>query len=265
MAEFAHSLGPTCDWRLIALARSFLVLLFASGIALAGGAPLVIWRPGILWLRSIAGSVSLVCTFYALSQLRASEVLTLTNTFPIWVAILSWPLLNERPGVSVWVAAGLGVVGVTLICRPDFHSGNFAVFLALIAAFTSAIAMLGLHRLRGIDAPSIVVHFSAVATVFVIGACFIGTPVSLAPALAGRNLLLLLGVAATATVGQLFLTGAFTYGTPAKVSVVGLTQIVFALGLDVMLGDHTFSARTLCGIGLVMAPTAWVMAGKTTE
>jgi drug/metabolite transporter (DMT)-like permease len=60
-------------------------------------------------------------------------------------------------------------------------------------------------------------------------------------------------------VGQLFLTLAFSHGAPAKVSVVGLTQIVFALIFGVCLFDHQVNALTLIGTLLVIAPTAWMM------
>src|SRR5262249_3520544 len=115
MSKFAHLLGATCDWRIVALARSSLAFTFALALALLSGASLVVWRPGILWLRSCAGSLSLLCTFFALTRLPTSEVLTLTNTFPIWVALLSWPLLRERPSLAVWLAAGCGVLGIVLI------------------------------------------------------------------------------------------------------------------------------------------------------
>jgi hypothetical protein len=78
----------------------------------------------------------------------------------------------------------------------------------------------------------------------------------------GSTLLLLLGVGVTATVGQLCVTRAFTDGPPARVAVVGLMQIVFALGLDLVFAEPYLSALTLAGIGLVLAPTAWVMVGK---
>src|SRR5262249_40143318 len=100
MGELAHQLGPDCDWRLVALARGSLVLLFAAGLARRAGVKLVFRRPAMLWLRSVTGSVSLVCTFYAFSRLSPAEVLTITNTFPIWVALLSWPMLGQRPGLS---------------------------------------------------------------------------------------------------------------------------------------------------------------------
>ena len=264
MSSLAHLLHDTCDWRLIALARSALALVFAAALARGAGARLVFWRPRILWVRSVAGSVSLVCTFYALGRLPPHIVLTLTNTFPLWVAVLSWPLLGERPSAAVWLAAASGVAGVALIQGQlrlaDFEADWFALVLALVASVTTAVAMLGLHRLHDIDTRAIVVHFSAVAALACHGALFLGAPADVRPLADGRTVGLLLAVGVTATVGQLFLTRAFAAGPPAKVSVVGLTQVVFALGLYLLLEKPEFHPVTLLGIALVMAPTAWVMA-----
>jgi drug/metabolite transporter (DMT)-like permease len=269
MAELASHLGRLdCDWRIVTLARSSLAFIFALGLARLSGAELVLWKPPVLWMRSLAGSVSMLCTFYALTQLRSSEVLTLTNTFPIWVALLSWPLLRVRPGLSVWLAAGCGVLGVVLIQQPHYATSfgaRLAAPLALFAAFTSAVAMLGLNRLKDLHPWAIVAHFSGVATIFVLGACLVGPTLPVAQVLDPSIALLLLGVGVSATVGQMCLTRAFTAGEPAKVSVVGLTQIVFVIGLDLLIDGMPFEPLTLAGIALVMAPTAWVMAGKAAE
>jgi drug/metabolite transporter (DMT)-like permease len=266
MAQFASLLARSCDWRLSALARSGLVFLFALCLARVSGARLVLWRPRILWARSLAGSISLVCTFYVFSsKLNTSEILTLTNTFPIWVAVLSWPLLRERPSASVWLAAGCGVLGVALMRDPKFDGANLAIALALFAALVSAIAMLGLNRIKGVSAPAIVVHFAGVATLVTLGVCLLGGgPPDLAPLRQPRNALLLVGIGLTATLGQLCLTRAFTSGRAAKVSVIGLSQVVFALVLDLALSEPSLGPAKLCGIGLVLAPTAWIMAGRAS-
>ena len=62
----------------------------------------------------------------------------------------------------------------------------------------------------------------------------------------------------------MFLTLAFAAGAPAKVSVVGLTQIVFALAFDVCLFGHPVNAITLLGTALVIAPTAWLLTRPRT-
>src|SRR5262249_40888992 len=70
----AHALKKTCPWRVIALARTALPLLFVTPLALAAGARLVFFRPRTLWLRSIAGSFSMMATFFAITHLPVSDV-----------------------------------------------------------------------------------------------------------------------------------------------------------------------------------------------
>jgi drug/metabolite transporter (DMT)-like permease len=257
----ASVLSASCDWRVVALARGGLAFLFAVFLCRSAGARLIVWRPRVLWLRSIAGSLSLLCTFFALSRLEVEEVLTLTNTFPLWVAFLSWAALNERLSASVWLSLVSGVVGVALIQQPRFAEGNFATLLALGAAFTSAVAMLGLNRLADLDPRAIVAHFSGVATATVlVSFLFLHGRAPAEPRHSGAALvLLLLGVGLTATVGQLFLTKAFTVGKPSKVSVVGLSQVVFAMALENLYRPRSYNALTLLGMALTLAPTAWVL------
>ena len=262
MGQFAHLLKDDCDWRVIALARSGLAFAFALGLTRLSGAKLVVWRPAALWLRGCASSVSLLCTFFALAHLPTSEVMTLTNTFPIWVAFLSWPMLGTPPSLPIWLAALCGVCGVTMIQSPHFRGaggGSTAVALSLTAALTNAIAMLGLHRLKTVHPWAIVTHYSGVAMLFVLGVWLIGGIPDLTPLAQPRILALLAATGVAATVGQVCVTRAFTAGAPARVSVVGLMQIVFALGLDTLFSGPHFQAITLAGIALVLAPTAWMM------
>ncbi|MGL4420829.1 MAG: EamA family transporter, partial [Gemmataceae bacterium] len=92
MALFSGALGrEECPWQIVACARSGLATLFAAFIAVLSGARFIVRGNRILWIRSIAGSCSMLTTFYALTHMSASDTLTITNTFPIWVALLSWP------------------------------------------------------------------------------------------------------------------------------------------------------------------------------
>jgi len=69
----------------------------------------------------------------------------------------------------------------------------------------------------------------------------------------------LLGVGVSATFGQLFLTRAFAHGDPAKVSVVGLSQVVFTLVIDLVWGEIEMTQRLALGMMMVLLPTALVM------
>lgn len=259
MGILAHEVGAHCDWQVIAIVRCALPLTIACVLALASGAKLVFFRPAVLWMRSIAGSLSLIGTFYVLPKLPVADVFTITNIFPVWVALLSWPLLGDKPTGQVWLSVLSGVCGVALIQQPHLVAANYVVLVPLAVSIFTALAMIGLHRLKGIDSRAVVVHFSMVALCFAVAAFFLTERRHAVLVPSGLPLLQLIAVGLCATVGQLFLTIAFTHGEPAKVSVVGLTQIVFTLVLDVLVLGHPADMSKLVGVPLVIAPTAWLM------
>jgi uncharacterized membrane protein len=55
------------------------------------------------------------------------------------------------------------------------------------------------------------------------------------------------------------LTKAFTTGNAARVAVVGLSQVAFVMLLEILIWQRSFSLQTLAGMGLVVAPTAWMI------
>lgn len=306
MAILTADLRDDFDWQWIAIARSGLAMIFAAVLVVAAGAKFVLFRPRILWMRSLAGSVSLVCGFYAMTHYDVSVVLTLTNMYPLWVAVLSWPLLGYMPTSDTWLAALIGVVGIAILSvtaaaggtppapspsdggaahASPAHSdsprnlpppergvapaspaaGAIAIAAALISSFTSAIALIGLHRLKEIDSRSIVTHFSLVSLLACLGALFIFTRDLPPKSVTSGSVTALLGVGLFATIGQLFLTKAFSTGLPAQVSVVGLSQVGFAMLLEMIFHGRTFGPLTLVGMTLIIAPTAWVLSRGKTE
>lgn len=261
MATLASSLRHTFPWQWIAVGRSTVPFIVCGLIAWRYRIPLPILRPPVLWLRSIAGSLSLVFTFFALTRLPSSDVMTLTNIFPIWVTLASWPLLGHRPTRSVWVCIAIALAGVLLVLQPHFDEGNFATFVALAASVTTTMAMLGLHKLHGLDPRAIVWHFSAVSFLFSFGAMqlFDVSARSNDPTTA-LGWFALLGVGVSALAGQFCLTKAFTTGTPSRVSVVGLTQVGFTMLLEIILSHRSYNVETLVGMVLVLTPTAWLLS-----
>jgi drug/metabolite transporter (DMT)-like permease len=260
MGALSHLAGERCDWRLVAVARTLVAFVLSAAFAKATGVRLVVFGPLILWVRSLAGSFGVLCAFYALTHLPISTALTLSNTVPVWVTLLAWPFLGQRPAASVWLAIAVGICGVALIQKPEMAGDKLAGMLALVNALSTAVAVLGLNRLGEVDARAVVTHFSGVSTIFAVGFLALsGEKVSYAPLGDAGVLALLVGVGLAGTLGQLAMTKAFALGSPSKVSVVGLTQIVFALLFDLLLWRRPFDLLTVLGILLVAAPSGWLM------
>ncbi len=270
MGFFTTLLGDQVSWQVVALARSGLAFFFALILALAAKAKLVLHDSWFLWQRSIAGSISLVCTFHALTNLPLAEVLMVTNTYPVWLALISWPMIGERPGWQVWLSALLGVTGVALVKQPWSGEGWSFDWLPLltsfIAAWATAFAMIGLNQLKHLDTRSVVVHFSGVACVFSsLALLFLPVEYQAGNALEGHAPWLLLGVGLTATAGQICLTKAFTGGRAAVVSVVGLSQVLFGALIEGIWSGRWLNATGWAGLGLVTFSTGWILVRQGTN
>ena len=262
MGAFTHAAAEHYDWQVIALARSILALTIAGLLAVKERTSMVFLRPWTLWVRSIAGSLSVMCNFYALSRLPIADALTLTNMFPIWIAVLSWPVLGRFPDRDVWFGVFCGVIGVAVMQQPYLAEGNLGTLAAVTGSVTSAVALIGLHRLGHIAPNAIVVHFSAVS-VLVVLATMLVVPSKHALAIPLNSgwpaPVYLLGVGISATIGQLLLTRAFAAGAPARISVIGLTQVGFAMIFDVVFWNRSLQIHSLLGMLLVIGPTVWLM------
>ena len=259
MGALVHQVGTRSDWLVVALIRTLVMMVTSAILVQASGLPLAIWRPRTLWVRSVAGSFSLVCNFFALSHLPVADAVTLSNMHPLWIVLLTAATLRRWPAFTEILSVGSGLLGVILVERPDLdHAQGLAVAVALISSVSTAVAMLGLHRLKGIDSRAVVAHFAGVASAFAAVWVVIRwnqlQPTRLDP----LTLAMLLGVGATGTLGQIFLTRAYSSAAPSRVAVVGLTQVVFAMAYDVAIWGRRLDPLTLIGFFLVLGPTTWL-------
>jgi len=260
MGALAHGLQTQFGWEVIALARSIVVLAVSGFLAVVGGVRLLLWRPRTLWIRSVVGTMTMLCVFYSFTRLPVAIVITLISLAPVWVALLSWRLLKHAVGKGVWFAIAIGLAGVVLIQQPQLSQGNFAVLVPLGASFLVAIVMISLHYLQNVDHRAVVFHLAAV-NLFGCMAAVLVSGFKTAPQIPHEPIpwLMLTGVGLASVTGQLLQTSAFASGSPAKLSIVGLTQVGFAMMYDVLVWGHEFGWLVLLGIVMVIAPTAWLL------
>lgn len=261
MGAFTHSLKDTFDWRITGFARAFINFVLIVILARATSKPLIFKAPSSLWWRSIAGTISILCTFYVFANLPIAEATSLTNLVPIWMALLIAVVDNKLVPRTVLISIILSVIGVFFIQQPHFDQGSHAVYVGIAQALFAAIAVYNLHRTKDLHPTTVVAHFTGVASVVTF---FVMLP-SLATLLDGTKyswpvIISLLGVGLTGTVAQLAMTRAYLLGNPSINSTVGLAQVAFATVLDVLIWSRSFGIETIIGILLITLPTTFFVA-----
>ena len=274
MALLAESLKEQFTYPWITTVRSGVATVLAITLALSAGARLVFLKPVTLWIRSLSGWASMICGFYAITHYDVEIVLALTNMYPLWVAILSWPLLGILPSKKTWIALVISCLGMWLVYASsivatlspsNFSTPKTAIPMAILAGMLSGVALINLHRVRHIDTRAIVAHFSGVATVCSL-VVWLLVPVSPPTRPVDFvSVIRLIGIGLAATVGQLCLTKAFSTGSPARVSVVGLSQVVVAALAKWFMEQRIPTTGSILGMTLIVASTIWVILSQPSK
>jgi drug/metabolite transporter (DMT)-like permease len=236
----------TQPWSEIAAARFLVGALIAVGVAWYRGSSLRITDRPNTWRRSVFGTLAAICTFYALasSRIALGDAATLTATAPIFVALLSGPLLGERVGRQVALAIAVGFAGIVAVVRPSFASALPIGAIATVGSAFYALAMIWLRKIGpGESQEAVVFHFSLVASVSFLA---LALPVWHWPDWQGG--LFLLGAGVGGGGGQIAMTRAYARHRAAPVTAVSGLGIV----LTHLLAIPVFGDR----------PTVWQLLGS---
>ncbi len=260
MAALTHALGKQCDWLMIVFVRMLISFIIAFGLAKQAGLKPILLGKQLLWVRSLTGSSAMLATFYAITKLPISDVAVITETRPIWVAILAGYLIGEYTGRRIWLSIVFGMAGVVLVEHPRIEEQNFAGLVALYAAFAGSIVMLCLRKLRDIDLRLIVTHFSGTATIVsLLALLFLREEFDVSIVGNTTVIIMLLGVGIFGTIGQFAMTKAFSIGEAPSVASAGFVKVVFSSGYDLLLWNHVFELPTLLGMVLILISTGWLV------
>lgn len=253
MGALTFALGKKCDWMLIAFIRMFFTFILTLSFSVkAEIKPFLLNRP-LLWFRSFIGSGGMLATFYALTKLPVSDVSVVTETRPIWVALLAGVILGEFTNKKIWITIVLSLIGVFLIEEPHLDEKNFAVFVALLASLLGAVVMICLRKLRDIDPRVIVTHFSGTASVVAITLYFlVNSEANFSVVFNPEIALMLFGVGIFGTMGQLAMTKAFSIGEAPGVASAGFAKVGFASLYDILIWKHIFPLSTITGMILIL-------------
>ena len=226
----------------------------------------------LLLLRGLFGFSAMILFFYTITVIPLGEAITLNKTSPLFVSILAFFLMKERLNRYAVGALLIGFAGVLFISKPTGMLMGYEHFLGLLGGFFAACAYATIKTIRNrYDARVIVLSFMGVGTaapllLFAL-APFINAPDSLAflfPGFVWPDALRLWGLigfmALISTLSQWLLTKAYSVSKAGIVGAVSYTNIPFAVGFGVMLGDGFPDGYVW--LGILMIITAGLLIKK---
>jgi drug/metabolite transporter (DMT)-like permease len=247
-----------------ALAIAFWRMAFAAlclGVV-AGGARRRIWGEwrGVDWWTGAGAALLLALHFgFWIASLERTTVAAssiLVSTQPVFVAILGWPTLRERPSRRAWTGILLAVVGAAVIAGGDLALDRRALlgdFLAVAGAlWVSAYYVLARFIRATKDlVPYVTVVYTLTAGWLLLSAWVAGTPLH---GYDGATWAALAALALGPTVfGHTAMNYALRYIRAYEVNVSILGEPIGAALWAALLLDEAPGAATWVGGGLVLA------------
>lgn len=179
-----------------------------------------------LFLRSAAGTVGILCNYYAIDRMVLSDASMLNKMSPFFVIIFSFFILKEKinpPQILIVAGAFLGSL---LIIRPTAHIFQSpAALVGLLGGLTAGLAYTYVRLLgeKGEKGPFVVFIFSTFS-------CVVTLPFLIFQyhAMSAMQLVYLLFAGLCAAGGQFSITAAYFHAPAREISVYDYSQIVFS-------------------------------------
>lgn len=236
--------------------RNFVALLLALVMLLRerGGPRSFLPQKGtlpFLLIRAAAGTLGILCNFYAIDHLALSDASILNKMSPFFAILCSWLFLREKLNWKQGLIVLGAFIGALCVIKPSFANADlFPSLIGLLGGFGAGVAYTMVRRLGqlGENKAYIVFFFSAFS-------CIVTLPyllLTFEPMTWGQLLCLVMaGVSAAG--GQFGVTSAYCYAPAKEISVYDYTQIIFAAGLGFLLFAQIPDWLSILGYCIIIA------------
>lgn len=233
------------------LFRNLVSTAVAAGMLIKKRVPLRVSRDCTvpLILRSLFGTISVFCNYYAIDHLLLASSNSLSKLSPFFAILLSAIFLKEKVSRQQFLCIALAFVGSLFLLIPALGTVGFSTLVGLMGGFAAGAVHVCLRSMksRGTESAVIVLTFSVSSTLIAL----IPTILYYEP-ISPYQLFCLLMAGATCAVAQFSLTGAYRYAAAKDISIYESTQIIFSALLGLLLFGQIPSLSNLIAYVLIL-------------
>lgn len=212
-------------------------------------------RPWMQLLRSTLLLVATICFFGGLRYLPLAEASAIIFLAPIFVVVLSGPMLGEDPSRARWIAVITGFIGILILARPGSAIFHPAALLLVVAAVCNALFFVLTRKLVGENAYTTLFYSALVGTV----GLSLALPWEMGDSAAGwREALMLLLLGLLAGVGHWLVISAYSMAPASSLTPLAYLQIIWATSYGYLIFGQLPDRWSGLGMAVVVASGLWL-------
>ena len=217
-----------------------------------------------LFLRSLCGTVGLICNFYAIDRLNIADANILNKLSPFFAIIMSTFILREKANKIEWLCVLVAFTGALFVVKPSFQMQSVYALIGVLGGLGAGTAYTFVRKLgkEGVPGPVIVLCFSVFS-------CLVSLPflvTGFVPMTSGQLVFLLLaGISAAG--GQFCITKAYTKAPAKEISVFDYTQVIFAALLGLVFLGQLPDILSIIGYAVIIGSAVfkWAYTAKHSD
>lgn len=203
---------------------------------------------GLMALRSVAGFSGMILVFYAVANMKIGDASTLSNTFPLFTAIIARIMLGETFDLKRFGFVIIGFAGVALMMKPGAGVFDLAAFAAIGCAVFSALAMVLVNKLHKTDSTmTIIFWFTAFSAV-------VSFPVMLTNFVvpSGYDWIVLIMLGVVTSLGQILQTKAYGLAPASLVAPFSYVSVILSYCVGITLFSELPQMWSIAGAMLTI-------------
>lgn len=217
-----------------------------------GDFPLVLrtHRPMLQILRGLLQLGAMVLTFAAIIELPLALSTMISFSYALFVTIGAGVLLKEKVGIGRWLATAIGFLGVAIMLRPSAGASLGYSLLAIVGAVFAAASAVSLRVVPGAERADTILTYQALVLLAALAVPTALVWVTPTP----EELIILLLVGVTGTIGQWLLTVAYKTAEAAALAPLDFVRLLLTvMGGFIVFGESLDAWEIAGGIILIGA------------
>lgn len=216
-------------------------------------------HPWWMAVRSLSGTGTAICVFYAFSVLPLAQVYAFIFAMPLLITLMAIPMLGEVVRLRRGLAVAVGLIGVMIVLRPGASPLTPGHIAALAAAVLGALNSVIVRKIGNDERSVVMVLYPMLCNLAVtaIALPFVYVPV------AADDLLPFAVVATLVLIAMMLLVAAYRRGDAIVVAPTQYSQMIWATIFGIALFGEYPEWQTWLGTGVIVLSGLYILKRET--